>query len=139
MKVLVDTSVWSLALRRGNDRLNAEEIGSVRELARLVDEGRAHLTGLVRQELLSGIRTPEQFEKLREALRAFPDEIATVEDHEAAAKNSNALRSKGIAAPVVAVLLCTMALRRGWEFFTRDADFTNFRKAIPFRAHATRG
>lgn len=135
MNVLVDTSVWSLALRRKSDRLNTQEIEIVRELARLVDEGRARLTGLVRQELLSGIKTPDQFEKLRDKLRAFPDEIAATEDHEAAAKNGNVLRSKGIGVAVVDVLLCTMAMRRDWAFFTADADFMIYRKAIPFHMH----
>lgn len=138
MNVLVDTSVWSLALRRKSEHLNAGETEAVRELARLVDEGRSRLTGLVRQELLSGIKVADQFEKLREALRAFPDEIATTDDHEAAAKGSNDCRSKGIAPSLVDVLLCTMALRRDWAFFSTDADFTNYRKAIPFRVHEVR-
>lgn len=138
MNVLVDTSVWSLALRRKSDKLSANEAELVGELARLVDEGRARLSGLVRQELLSGIKTPEQFERLREALRAFPDEIATTEDHEAAARNSNACRSKGIATALVDILLCTMAMRRNLAFFTADADFANYRKAVPFLTHAGR-
>ena len=135
MNVLVDTSIWSLALRRKGDKLNPTERQLVRELARLVDEGRARITGLVRQELLNGIQAPDQFERLREALRSFPDEISTTEDHEAAARGSNECRSKGIAASVVDVLLCTMALRRDWRFFTSDADFANYRRTIPFRLH----
>ena len=49
--VIVDTSVWSLALRRkqpASDAINAE-------LARLIDEGEALIAGLIRQELLSGV------------------------------------------------------------------------------------
>jgi len=74
MNVLVDSSVWSLALRRKTAGLNATEKFIVAELSELVREGRARLIGLVRQELLSGIKTTEQFEKLRLHLRSFPDE-----------------------------------------------------------------
>ena len=54
MSVLVDTSVWSLALRRRE----ASEHPAVQELRDLIDETRAHLIGEVRQEVLSGIREP---------------------------------------------------------------------------------
>ena len=55
MNILVDTSVWSLALRRKTESLNATERFLVAELSELIREGRARLVGLVRQELLSGI------------------------------------------------------------------------------------
>ncbi len=74
MNVLVDTSVWSLALRRKNESLGTNERPLVAELAELIREGRARVIGLVRQELLSGIKTTEQYEKLRLHLRSFPDE-----------------------------------------------------------------
>jgi len=61
MMVLVDTSVWSVALRRQAGQLTAGE-GAVREeLAELIREGRARLIGPVRQEVLSGIRTEAQY------------------------------------------------------------------------------
>lgn len=65
MNVLIDTAVWSLALRRKNEDLNANEGLLVSELSELIREGRARLIGLVRQELLSGIRATEQYEILR--------------------------------------------------------------------------
>ena len=52
MKVLVDTSVWSQVLRRGEPENEPRE----RELRELLREGRAVLMGPIRQELLSGIR-----------------------------------------------------------------------------------
>ena len=68
MNALVDTSVWSLALRRRARDLSAAERPLVVELAELVNEGRARIVGLVRQELLSGIKSPAQYEELRLAL-----------------------------------------------------------------------
>ena len=72
MKVLVDTSVWSLALRRpSNAPLTAEQSACIRALGELVGDGRAALIGPIRQELLSGVKTVSQFEALRESLTAF--------------------------------------------------------------------
>ncbi len=67
MNVLVDTSVWSLALRRKAPHGTSAE----RELVELISEGRVLMIGAIRQELLSGIRATAQFEKLRDSLRAF--------------------------------------------------------------------
>jgi predicted nucleic acid-binding protein len=66
--VLVDTTIWSLALRRRAHQLSADEKRLVKEWADLVTEGRAGLTGPVRQEVLSGIRSHEAFEALHEKL-----------------------------------------------------------------------
>ena len=138
MNALVDTSVWSLALRRRARDLNAAEQSSVDELADLTREGRARIIGLIRQELLSGIKTAAQYEKLRVALRAFPDEPVDTSDYEAAAKLSNNCRSKGIAAPVADALICHIALARQWSIFTTDSDFKTYAKVLPITLHAPR-
>ena len=138
MNVLVDTSVWSLALRRQSRNLSADEQLVVNELADLTRDGRARIIGLIRQELLSGIRTHAQYEKLRAALRAFPDEPVGTSDREAAAVASNACRAKGIAASVVDVLICQVALSRKWDIFTTDPDFRNYARALPIKLHAPR-
>lgn len=61
MNVVVDTSVWSLALRRQRSSMAPEAL----ELAELVREGRAAMLGPVRQELLSGVPVAQQYETLR--------------------------------------------------------------------------
>ena len=137
MNVLVDTSVWSLALRRKSENLNATEIFIVAELSELVREGRARLIGLVRQELLSGIREPAQFQRLRQKLRAFPDEPLLTEDFEQAAELSNKCRSRGIIASTVDLLICATTLARGWQILTTDADFLSYARAIPIQLHRT--
>ncbi len=138
MNILVDTSVWSLALRRKAEDLNAAEKSMVAELTELVKEGRARMIGLIRQELLSGIKTPKQYEKLRATLRSFPDEPVGTSDYEAAAKAGNDCRSKGVAVSVVDVLICAMALTHDWAIFTADPDFTNYAKALPIKLHSPR-
>jgi predicted nucleic acid-binding protein len=138
MKVLVDTSVWSLALRRKAQDLNQQEGLRVAELTELVREGRAGMLGLIRQELLSGIKTNAQFEELRKTLRAFPDEPVGVEDHEAAAKAGNACRAKGIAVSVVDILICAVALRRGMAVFATDPDFGHYARELNLKLHSLR-
>lgn len=138
MNVLIDTSVWSLALRRTHETLGGDEQSHVVELAELVREGRAKVIGLVRQELLSGIKSNEQYEKLKLHLRAFPDEPLDTSDYEDAAKSSNRCRAKGIVMSVVDVLLCAITVRRGWSIFTTDPDFSHYAKVLPFSIHALR-
>jgi hypothetical protein len=138
LNALVDTSVWSLALRRRAEDLSETEGLLVAELSELIREGRACMLGLIRQELLSGIKTTEQYEKLRSTLRAFPDETLGTTDYEAAAKASNTCRSKGIAVSVVDALICAVALARDWSIFTTDPDFRKYRAILPIKQHAPR-
>ena len=75
MKLLADTSVWSLALRRRpKATLSAEESRLKAALAEAISDGRVVMIGPIRQELLSGIKEQLQFEKLRTTLEAFRDE-----------------------------------------------------------------
>jgi predicted nucleic acid-binding protein len=134
----VDTSVWSLALRRKTESLNATEKFIVAELSELVRERRARIVGLVRQELLSGIKTTEQHEKLRLHLRSFPDEPIDTTDHEEAAKAGSRCRGMGIVVSIVDILLCAVAIKREWAIFTSDPDFTAYVKVLPISIHAPR-
>jgi len=77
MRVVVDTSVWSLAFRRNT----ADPTREVQFLKDLIQDGRVILLGLVRQELLSGIRHTAQFDRLKQLLRAFPESPMEIEDH----------------------------------------------------------
>ena len=138
MNVLVDTAIWSLALRRKAADLNSMEDCLVQELRELIREGRVQVLGLVRQEVLSGIKNPAQFEKLRMILRAFPDQSIDTSDHEAAATTSNQCRSRGIAVTTVDALICAVALRKELLIFTTDPDFQNYSRVVPLKLHAPR-
>jgi predicted nucleic acid-binding protein len=138
MNVLIDTSVFSLALRRKNESLGVNERVLVAELSELIREGRVRMIGLIRQELLSGIKATEQYEKLRVHLRSFPDEVVDTSDHEEAAKAGNRCRVKGVAVSIVDILLCAVAIKRQWAIFTTDPDFSNYAKVLPLRIYAPR-
>jgi predicted nucleic acid-binding protein len=126
MKVLVDTSLWSLALRRKPNDLNPREQKLVATLAELVRDGNVVMLGMIRQEILSGLKDMSVFEKLSKTLRAFPDEPLTTEDHEEAARCYNRCRSKGIAGSSVDMLICGVAVNRQLDIFTTDPDFANY-------------
>jgi len=138
VNVLVDTSIWSLALRRKAHDLNPGERAAVAELTNLIKEGRARIIGLVRQELLAGIRTSNQYEKLRGVLRSFPDEPAATSDYEAAAKASNECRARGVAVSVSDILICAIAIARDWSIFAADPDFKSYAKILPLKLHTPR-
>jgi predicted nucleic acid-binding protein len=133
VKVLVDTSVWSLALRRKSDSRN-EPVKSA--LAPLVEDGRVVIIGPIRQELLCGIKERAQFERLREHLRAFPDLPVTTEDHEEAAAFFNQCRDRGIQGSNTDFLICAVAVRNGFSIFTTDHDFAQFAKVLPISLHS---
>jgi predicted nucleic acid-binding protein len=135
MNVLVDTSVWSLAFRRKPEDLNSAEKSIVQELRQLVQEDRAQLLGVVRQEVLSGIKSHHQFEKLRLVLRPFPDDPLDIEDYERAADASNRCRAKGIAMSAVDALLCAVALHKDLLIFTTDPDFKHYSRVLPLKLH----
>jgi predicted nucleic acid-binding protein len=138
VNVLVDTSVWSLALRRRPHSLNASEKAVVAELSELIAEGRARIIGLIRQELLSGIRDTAQFTKLREVLRAFPDEPVHTADYEAASEAGNQCRKKSVAVSVSDMLMCAISMSRDWPVYSSDPDFARYARILPLRLHAPR-
>lgn len=135
MNVLVDTSIWSLAFRRKALDLNPYEGFLVQELNSLIQAGRAQLLGIVRQEVLSGIKNQNQFEKLCMVLRPFQDEPLEIMDYESAANASNRCRAKGIAMSAVDAMLCAVALRKNLLIFTTDTDFKNYSRVLPLRLH----
>jgi len=135
MMVLVDTPVWSLALRRRPEHLSAEEQRLTQTLAELIREGRVQMLGPIRQELLSGIREEAQLRKLRDYLRAFPEHPLEAPDYEEAAHMNNRCRARGIAGSAVDFLICAAAHRRGWTIFTTDQDFENYVSVLPLRFH----
>jgi predicted nucleic acid-binding protein len=138
MRVLVDTTIWSLALRRKPEDLSVVERSMAEELRDLVREGRVFLPGIVRQEVLSGIKNPAQFEKIRIFLRPFPDESLEIEDYEMAATANNSCRAKGIAISAVDALICAIALRKELLIFTTDSDFKSYSRVLPLKLHPAR-
>ena len=134
MKVLVDTSVWSLALRRSKGL----ESKHIEELEELIKEVRAQLIGPVRQELLNGIKSEKQYRVLKKHLRAFKDLAIETEDYELTAEYFNTARKNGIQGSNTDFLLCAISTRHRMPIFTTDKDFINFQSVIPIVLHKIR-
>lgn len=133
MRVLIDTVVWSLALRRRPGDLSAAERAVVLTLRDVIRRGLAVLIGPVRQELLTGVTDPAAFDRLREYLRDFEDDALNTDDYEQAALCNNTCRSAGIAGSAVDYLLCAFALQRDLPIFTIDRDFPRYAGQLPIR------
>lgn len=133
--VIVDTSVWSLALRRKRRPPPPSE-ASTAELARLIDHGEALIAGPIRQELLSGITTQAQFRLLRERLEPFPDLPVVSADYERAAMCFNQCRARGLQGSNTDYLICALALRLQVPVFSADRDFGRYAGILGVRLHA---
>jgi predicted nucleic acid-binding protein len=129
VNVLVDTSVWSMALRR-RARVDHPAVDQLRALIR---DARVAIIGPIRQELLSGIADAEAYERLRNHLRAFPDLPVETADHEQAAEHYTACRRRGIQGSNTDFLICAVAIRRNLAILTTDADFERFAEVLPIQ------
>ena len=138
MTVLVDTSIWSLVLRRRSNDLNRLQGKLVAEWRELVREGRIAIIGPVRQELLSGVRRERQFDSLRNRLAAFPDTLLVENDFVAAARFFNLCRDRGIATDPIDLLICSTSHRLSAAIFSTHRDFARYADHLPIQLHETR-
>ena len=130
MNVLVDTSVWSSVLRR-----KAPDLTMLAELRRLMHEGRLRIIGPVRQELLSGIRDSDQFERVRVRLAALADTELETNDYEDAARLFNLCCCRGVQGSNTDFLICAVSIRAGLKIFTTDNDFAVFARLLPIELY----
>ena len=136
MRVLVDTTIWSLALRRQRKKPGEQLLTG--ELSELVRELRVILIGPVRQEVLSGIPEPAKFELVRQHLAAFDDLPIVRADYEEAARAFNACRKRGVQGSHIDFLICAVAMRQGAAVFTTDRDFANYARHLDLILHRPR-
>jgi hypothetical protein len=129
MEVLVDTSIWSLALRRKKQK-TAESI-LVSQFSELINETRVRIIGPIRQELLSGISEEPQFEKLKRHLDPFEDLPIFSKNYERAAEMHNQCRQKGVIGGHIDFLICSVAEYYHIPIFTNDKDFVYYAKHLP--------
>lgn len=135
MKVLVDTCIWSTALRKNNfDSKNA----ILSEFTEVIGEGRTQIIGPIRQEILCGIKSISQFNKLRQHLAWFPDIPLLTLDYIKAAEYYNLCRKNGIQGSNTDFIICAISIRLGLSIFTVDKDFTYFKEILPIKLHVPR-
>jgi len=130
MKVIVDTSIWSLVFRRKKSDLNPTDRNILSNLVELLDDSQIILIGPIKQEILTGISNVSQYNKLKSKLRAFPNLIISNEDYETAAEFYNICRKNGIQGSHTDFLICSVAYNNNFSIFTTDKDFNNYSKYL---------
>ena len=131
MKVIVDTCIWSLALRRKQSSFEP----LVKELSDLIQEVRVQLIGPIRQEILSGIKYRKQYQSLKNYLSAFPDLSIETSMYEQAADFYNTCRQRGIQGSNIDFLICSIAYNYEMPIFTIDNDFRLFEEHLPIKLY----
>lgn len=124
MKVLVDSSVWSLALRRKENQNKT----LISELNDLISDFRVAIIGPIRQEVLSGISDPKTFNQLKSTLQAFADIELQSQHYEYAAELYNTCRKKGVQGSHTDFLICSVGILSNCQIFTTDKDFLQYQK-----------
>jgi len=129
--IACDTSALSQFLRRSPDTQNDVAL----QVEKLIDSNELALFGIVRQELLSGVKLPAHFERIDLTTRALPLFFADDEDHTTAARFFNTCRSKGIQGSPIDFLICAMAVKRKFRIYTTDPDFELYEPIIPIELY----
>ncbi len=130
MTLLVDTSVWSLALRRDGP-VETREVIALREALNGADS--VVTTGLVLQELLQGFSGPKAKEAIVERFGALPLIQPDRQDHIAAAEVRNACRRRGVQIGTIDALLVQLCGRYEMTLLSSDKDFANAVRHVPFK------
>jgi hypothetical protein len=120
VNLLVDTSVWSLALRR-DPPAREPAVDRLREA--LSNGDQVLMTGLVLQELLEGFAGPRAREAILDRFAALPLLVPDRADHVAAAEIRNTCRRAGIQVGTIDALLAQLCIRHDLLMLTTDRDF----------------
>ena len=130
MTFLVDTSVWSLALRRDGST-SAPEVRALQEA--LAGADAVVTTGLVLQELLQGFNGPRAAAAIVERFQALPIIAPDRTDHIAAAEVRNSCRRAGVQVGTVDALLIQLCGRHELTLLSTDNDFVHAAQHVPFK------
>ncbi|MEX0669964.1 MAG: PIN domain-containing protein [Pirellulales bacterium] len=130
MNLLVDTSVWSLALRR-DGKQTAPEVARLHSA--LVGADEVFTTGLILQELLQGFAGPKARAHLVERLTAIAFLQPDRQDHIEAAEVRNTCRRRGVQVGTIDALLIQLCRRHDLLLLSADRDFLTAAKHVAFR------
>lgn len=125
MTLLVDTSVWSLALRRDVE-VEEPEVQALKEA--LAGAVVVVTTGLVLQELLQGFAGAKASEQIVERFSALALIQPDREDHIAAASLRNSCRRAGVQIGTVDALIAQLCIRHEVVLLSTDQDFVHAAK-----------
>lgn len=130
MSLFVDTSVWSLALRRNSPSAVAE----VQALTRTIEAGETIVTtGLVLQEILQGFSGPKASAEILDRFSAVPLLVPDRDDHIQAADLRNRCRRAGIQIGTIDALFAELCIRHDLTMLSTDNDFKHVAGQCPLK------
>lgn len=130
MSLFVDTSAWSLALRRDTQ----SEHAAVAILRRaLLDGNTIVTTGIVIQELLQGFNGAKDQARIIDRLQVLPLLNPARETHIQAAMLRNACRRNGVQIGTIDALIAQLCIEHDLALLTADNDFVNAARFVPLK------
>lgn len=130
MAILVDTSVWSLAMRR-DELPNSPEL---KILIKALDTGEEiYSTGVILQELLQGFTGAKAADAIVERFSSIPMLVPETSDHILAADIRNKSRRKGVQIGTIDALIAQLSVRYKLSLLTADKDFKHMSKAVKLK------
>jgi hypothetical protein len=120
LRVLVDTSVWSLSLRKKGPA----DHPAVERLSELLRGGEdVFLTGSILQEILQAFRVESGFRRALEYFEPFPVLSLERSDHVTAARLHRACAQSGVSASTIDCQIAVAAIHNDCSLLTADRDF----------------
>ncbi len=131
MRILADTSAWSLLLRREPAGTQSPVVELFRDF---LEQGvPVFLTGLIYQEVLTGFRSEPRRDELVDKLAPFELLQPRRDTHEQAARLADRCLRKGVTASTIDVLIAQLAIERDCTLLTADADFHSIARCVRLR------
>lgn len=125
--ILLDTSVWIFALRKEPRPFLKEKVDS------LLKEDLIVITPLIQLELLGGVSTAKEFERLKRRLEALFNIEITKTHWAKAAHLAFQLRRKGLTVPYTDIILSAVAIVEKIVLGHADAHFDLIAKHTPLK------
>jgi len=130
MTILVDTSVWSLSLRKDGPA-NHPAVKILQSL--LLDAQNIVLIGIILQEILQGFKQNSPFTKVTTYLDAFPLLPVNRSDFIAAAKLRRQAAAKGLTLSTPDCQIAAAAINHQCHLLTTDNDFVHLAQWAPLQ------
>lgn len=125
----IDTSVWISYFREGGS-----ELGDF--IDELIDDNRAHINGIVLAELLTGARSPAEFDRLALALAGLKLVAGDRESFQPAGRNGFALKKKGVSVPLSDIVIATDCIDHGLILIEADKHYAAIAAHLPLRRYS---
>ncbi len=130
MRIVIDTSVWSHALRRRGVEPDAQAA----KVAELLREGHTVLLlGVILQEILHGMRCSGSFDRVKSKLDVFRMLILKRDDYIAAAELRNLCRANGVQVSTVDAQIAAACIEHNCALLTDDQDFEHISRFCPLQ------